>query len=84
MSPSSMYCRVGCACLIMAVLRKSSRSEASCYRAQLKVKRLLQQMEMITVPDKTALIVMHDARFDVFATMVMNIHIFWDLNTVYR
>jgi len=37
---------------------------------------------MITVLDKTALIMMHDARFDVFTAVVMNIQIFWDLNTV--
>jgi hypothetical protein len=39
-------------------------------------------MEMITVLDKTTLIMMHDARFDVFTAVVMNIQIFWDLNTV--
>jgi hypothetical protein len=37
---------------------------------------------MITVLDKTALIMMHDARFDVFTAVVMNIYIFWDVNTV--
>jgi len=37
---------------------------------------------MITVLDKTALIVMRDARFDVFTAVVMNINIFWNLNTV--
>jgi len=39
-------------------------------------------VEVITVLDKTALIVMHDARFDVFTAVVMNIQIFWDLSTV--
>ena len=48
----------------MAVLRKAGGLKL--YRAHFKVKIMLQQVEMITVLDKTALIMMHDARFDVF------------------
>jgi len=34
------------------------------------------------VLDKTALIVMHDARFDVSTAVVMNIQTLWNLDTV--
>ena len=37
---------------------------------------------MITVLDKTAPIMMHDGRFDIFTAVVLNVQIFWDVNTV--
>lgn len=37
---------------------------------------------MIIVLDKTAPIMMLDARCDVFTAVVMNVQIFWDANTL--